>query len=109
MNSIAKRVSTSFTRPSHGINSLSHGNRQLQQLRGIRVRVRNGKLEQALGFMQRIMQSSGIERLIKEQRTHHVKNSEKKVLARKNLERKIRSQELSRKLQSILNQKVRGL
>ncbi|GKV23024.1 hypothetical protein SLEP1_g32814 [Rubroshorea leprosula] len=55
------------------------------------------------------MQSSGIERLIKEQRTHHVKNSEKRVLARKNLERKIRSQELSRKLQSILNQKVRGL
>ncbi|GLU03163.1 hypothetical protein SLE2022_203790 [Rubroshorea leprosula] len=109
MNSVARRVSTIFTRPSYGINSLSHDGSQLQQVRGIRVRVRDGRLEQALGFMQRIMQSSGIERLIKAGRTHHVKKSEKRVLSRKNLERKIRSQDLARKLQSILTQKVRGL
>ncbi|KAK6930941.1 hypothetical protein RJ641_002734 [Dillenia turbinata] len=52
------------------------------------------------------MQSSGMERLIKQQETHHIKNSEKRVLARKNLERKIRAQDLARKLKSILIKKV---
>ncbi|KAG7982431.1 hypothetical protein I3843_04G052200 [Carya illinoinensis] len=79
----------------------------LQQWRGIRVKVLDGNLEQALTWLQRKMQSSGIERLIKRQQTRHIKNSEKRVLARKNLERKIRSQDLARKLKAILVKKVR--
>uniref|UniRef100_A0A2P2NYU1 Uncharacterized protein LOC105644688 isoform X2 n=1 Tax=Rhizophora mucronata TaxID=61149 RepID=A0A2P2NYU1_RHIMU len=55
------------------------------------------------------MQSSGIERLIKREQTYHIKNSEKRVLARKLLQRKIQSQELARKLKTILVKKVRGL
>ncbi|KAK7850769.1 hypothetical protein CFP56_043634 [Quercus suber] len=82
---------------------------QTQQWRGIRVKVRDGNLEQALTWMQRKMQSSGIERLIKKEQRHHIKNSEKRILARKNLERKIRSQDLARKLKAILVKKVRGL
>lgn len=73
------------------------------------MKVRNGNLEQALAFMQRKMQSSGIERLIKRERTHHIKNSEKRILARKILERDIESQNLARKLKTILINKVRGL
>ncbi|KAJ4833542.1 hypothetical protein Tsubulata_021226 [Turnera subulata] len=80
-----------------------------QQWRGIRVKVVNGNLDQALARMQRAMTSSGMERLIRSQQTRHLKNSEKRILARKNLERKIRSQDLARKLQSILAKKVRGL
>ncbi|KAL5552775.1 hypothetical protein UlMin_040176 [Ulmus minor] len=99
MNPVARQVSSLLKRPSQ----------QFQQWRGIRVRVLNGNLEQALTFMQRQMQSSGIERLIKNEQIHHIKNSEKRILARKNLERKIRSQELARKLQAILIKKVRGL
>ncbi|CAL5340744.1 hypothetical protein ACSBR2_004169 [Camellia fascicularis] len=107
MNSIARKVSsTLFGQPGVALSSPSW---ELQQWRGIRVKVRNGNLEQALVFMQRKMQSSGIERLIKREQTHHLKNSEKRVLARKNLERKIRSQDLARKLKSILVKKVRGL
>ncbi|XVF86239.1 hypothetical protein PTKIN_Ptkin18bG0024600 [Pterospermum kingtungense] len=49
-----------------------------------------------------------MERLIKNEQTHHIKNSEKRVLARKNLEHKIRSQDLAGKLQTILIKKVRG-
>ncbi|KAL9266276.1 hypothetical protein AKJ16_DCAP24057 [Drosera capensis] len=79
----------------------------LQQWRGIRVRVRDGNLEQALAFMQRKMQSSGIERLIKQQQTCHVKDSEKRVLASKSLQRRIQSDDLARKLKTILLQKVR--
>ncbi|PON82623.1 Ribosomal protein [Trema orientale] len=101
MNSMARMASTLMKRPSEQV--------QLQQWRGIRVKVLNGSLERALTVMQRKMQSSGIERLIKNEQTHHIKNSEKRVLARKNLERKIRSQELARKLQAILIKKVRGL
>lgn len=71
------------------------------------MKVRFGNLEQALTLMQRKMQSSGMERLIKRRQTHHIKNSEKRVLARKNLERKIRSQDLARKLKAILVKKVR--
>ncbi|KAK9277052.1 hypothetical protein L1049_006591 [Liquidambar formosana] len=114
MNSIARHVSTLFRHPSSTLNSLScehrlHHHQQLQQWRGIRVKVWNGNLEQALTFLQRKMQSSGIERLIKREQTHHIKNSEKRILARKNLERKIRSQDLARKLKAILVKKVRGL
>lgn len=80
---------------------------QLQQCRGIRVKVINSNLDQALSLMQRKMQSSGIERMIKQEQLTHVKNSEKRVLAKKNLERKIRAQDLARKLKTILVQKVR--
>ncbi|THG21500.1 hypothetical protein TEA_011172 [Camellia sinensis var. sinensis] len=105
MNAIVRKVSsTLFGQPGVALSSPSW---ELQQWRGIRVKVRNGNLEQALVFMQRKMQSSGIERLIKREQTHHLKNSEKRVLARKNLERKIRSQDLARKLKSILVKKVR--
>lgn len=106
MNVLAGYVPRILTRSSGVLNSMSW---ELQQQRGIRVQVRNGNLEQALAFMQRKMQSSGIERLIKQEQTHHIKNSEKRVLARKALERKVRSQELARKLKSILVKKVRGL
>ncbi|KAL8490446.1 hypothetical protein ACS0TY_026082 [Phlomoides rotata] len=80
---------------------------QLQQWRGIRVKVVNNNLDQALALMQRKMQSSGIERMIKYEQLRHLKNSEKRVLAKKNLERKIRSQDLARKLKTILLHKVR--
>lgn len=82
---------------------------QLQQCRSIRVRVLNGNLEAALTVLQRKMQSSGIERMIKQEQRFHIKNSEKRVLARKNLERKVRSVDLAKKLQAILIKKVRGL
>ncbi|KAK6160289.1 hypothetical protein DH2020_003670 [Rehmannia glutinosa] len=81
---------------------------RLQQWRGIRVKVRNNNLDQALALMQRKMQSSGIERMIRNEQTCHIKNSEKRVLAKKNLERKIRAQDLARKLKMILVQKVRS-
>ncbi|GFQ06552.1 hypothetical protein PHJA_002799200 [Phtheirospermum japonicum] len=80
---------------------------RLQQWRGIRIKVRNNNLDQALALMQRKMQSSGIERMIRSEQTCHIKNSEKRVLAKKNLERKIRAQDLARKLKMILVQKVR--
>lgn len=57
--------------------------------------------------MQRIMQSSGIERMIKNEQLYHIKNSEKRILARKNLQRRLKSQDLARKLKSILVRKVR--
>ncbi|KAK9119870.1 hypothetical protein Scep_017963 [Stephania cephalantha] len=107
MNSLVRRVSSIF-KPSFltTSNPNNPSPQQLQQWRGIKVRVRDGNLEQALVVMQRKMISSGMERLIKRQQRHHLKNSEKRVLARKNLERKVRSQELSRKLKSILIKKV---
>ncbi|KAM1361636.1 hypothetical protein ACFX2H_026569 [Malus domestica] len=67
----------------------------------------NGNLEWALTVMQRKMTSSGIERMIKRQQTHHLKSSEKRILARKNLEQKLRSQDLARKLKAVLLKKVR--
>ncbi|XP_074335748.1 uncharacterized protein LOC141672951 [Apium graveolens] len=107
MNSIASRVSSSlFKRPSTELNSLSS---QLNRCRGIRVRVFQNNLERALAFMQKQMTSSGVERLIKNEQTHHIKNSEKRVLARKNLERRLKSQDLARKLKSILIKKVSGM
>ncbi|WJX37240.1 hypothetical protein P8452_25020 [Trifolium repens] len=63
----------------------------------------------ALAFMQRKMTSSGIERMIKQEQRFHIKNSEKRVLARKSLERRLRSEDLARKLKSIMIKKVRGL
>ncbi|KAK8918716.1 hypothetical protein KSP39_PZI021104 [Platanthera zijinensis] len=80
---------------------------QMQWIRGIRVWVKDGNLEQALAIMERKMKSSGMERLIKRHTDHHIKNSEKRVRARKNLELRIRSEELSRKLRSILVKKIR--
>ncbi|GAY36218.1 hypothetical protein CUMW_020690 [Citrus unshiu] len=110
MNSVGRQLSGYLTQPSQGLNLFSRNQcqrHQVQQWRGIRVKVFNGNLEQALSWMQRKMQSSGIERLIKREQRHHIKNSEKRVLARKNLERKIRSQDLARKLKAILVKKVR--
>ncbi|CAN4104310.1 unnamed protein product [Withania somnifera] len=101
---ILKHAWSIFNRQSVAVNPL---NWELQQCRGIRVKARNNNLDQALFLMQRKMQSSGMERLIKREQLHHIKNSEKRVLARKILERKIRSQELARKLKSILIKKVR--
>ncbi|KAI4348870.1 hypothetical protein L6164_009539 [Bauhinia variegata] len=112
MNSVARRVSSLFRQSSWAIEPLNHGHHQLQQFqhcRGIRVKVINGNLEQALALMQRKMRSSGMERMIQQVQRHHVKNSEKRKLARKNLEFKIRSQEFCRKLKTILADKVRGL
>lgn len=110
MNSATRSVWNVFKRSSQGVDSVSHGHHHRQeQWRGIRVKVFNGNLESALTFMQRKMQSSGIERMIKHEQTHHIKNSEKRVLARKNLERRIKSQDLARKLKAILSKKVRGL
>uniref|UniRef100_A0A9I9EA27 Ribosomal protein S21 family protein n=1 Tax=Cucumis melo TaxID=3656 RepID=A0A9I9EA27_CUCME len=101
MNSLARNISCSIRSSIH-TNCL-----QYQQWRGIRVKVLKGGLERALTVLQRKMQSSGIERLIKREQIHHIKNSEKRVLARKTLERKIRSQDLARKLKDILIKKVR--
>ncbi|XP_073056795.1 uncharacterized protein [Primulina eburnea] len=101
-----RRSAALYCCPRGIVNSASS---QLQQLRGIRVKVLNNNLDQALQVLQRKMQSSGIERLIKNEQVRHIKNSEKRVLAKKNLERKIRGQDLARKLKAILVQKVRGL
>ncbi|KAK1644852.1 hypothetical protein QYE76_062657 [Lolium multiflorum] len=81
---------------------------QVQPSRGIMVQVRDGNLERALQVMERKMRSSGIERLIKRRTEHHVKNSEKRVLAHKALMARVRSQELGKKLREILIKKIRG-
>lgn len=110
MNSVARHVSSLFRQALRTVEPLNDGYHQLHQLqqcRGIRVKVENGDLEKALTVMQRKMQSSGMERMIKQVQRHHIKNSEKRVLARKNLELKIRSQDLARKLKAILLKKVR--
>ncbi|KAI3954369.1 hypothetical protein MKW92_028729 [Papaver armeniacum] len=110
MNSVAKNVCNIFRNCSFGGNNSSPLLSSLQQWRGIKVRVRGGNVEQALQIMQRKMTSTGMERLIKRQgqQTTHIKNSEKKVLARKNLDRRLRSQDLARKLNSILLKKIRS-
>ncbi|KAL8241647.1 hypothetical protein R6Q59_011949 [Mikania micrantha] len=105
MNSMYRRFSSIFTRPHVGLN---HRSLDLQQWRGIRVKILNNNLERGLTYMQRIMQSSGIERMIKNEQLYHIKNSEKRILARKNLQRRLKSQDLARKLKSILVKKVRG-
>lgn len=71
------------------------------------MKVINGNLEQALQVMQRKMVSSGMERLIRRAPTHHMKNSQKRILAEKNLQKRIRSEDLARKLRAILIKKVR--
>ncbi|XP_068646620.1 uncharacterized protein [Aristolochia californica] len=115
MNAMARGFSGAIFRRSDGI---SNGNvgigpivgpSLLQSWRGIRVWVKDGNLEQALAFMTRRMVESGMERLIGRQTRHHVKNSEKRVLARKRLQNRIRRQDFARKLKSILINKVRGL
>nr|XP_043612981.1 uncharacterized protein LOC122584955 [Erigeron canadensis] len=105
MNSISKTMTSIFTRPNTG---LTHRSSDLQQWRGIRVKILNNNLERGLTYMQRIMQSSGIERMIKNEQLYHIKNSEKRILAKKNLQRRLKSQDLARKLKSILVRKVRG-
>ncbi|XP_062212102.1 uncharacterized protein LOC133913075 [Phragmites australis] len=81
---------------------------QVQPARGIVVEVRDGNLERALTIMERKMRSSGMERLIRARTDHHVKDSEKRVLARKALMQRVRSQELGKKLREILIKKIRG-
>lgn len=103
---MATKLSSFFNR-CNDRSLMSSLSSSLQQSRGIRVKVLNGNLDQALALMQRKMQSSGIERLIKQEQTHHIKNSEKRVLARKALYRKLGSQDLARKLKAILIKKVR--
>ncbi|XP_020204324.1 uncharacterized protein LOC109789708 [Cajanus cajan] len=112
MNSVARSLSSLFRHSgftTEPFNSAHHQMQQLQQCRGIRVKVLNGNLEQALTLMQRKMQASGIERMIKKEQRFHIKNSEKRVLARKNLERRLRSEDLAKKLKAIMIKKVRGL
>ncbi|PWZ56360.1 hypothetical protein Zm00014a_027244 [Zea mays] len=81
---------------------------QVQQARGIVVQVRDGNLERALAVMERKMRSSGMERLIRARTHYHVKDSEKRVLARKALMQRVRSQELGKKLREILIKKIRS-
>ncbi|XP_062229630.1 uncharacterized protein LOC133927265 [Phragmites australis] len=81
---------------------------QVQPARGIVVEVRDGNLERALAIMERKMRSSGMERLIRARTDHHVKDSEKRVLARKALMQRVKSQELGKKLREILIKKIRG-
>ncbi|WVZ60169.1 LOW QUALITY PROTEIN: hypothetical protein U9M48_010222 [Paspalum notatum var. saurae] len=89
-----------------GPSVMETGNRwQLQQSRGIVVR--DGNLELALLLMERKIRSSGMERLIRARTHHHVKDSEKRVLARKALMQRVRSQELGKKLRQILIKKIR--
>ncbi|XP_019451253.1 PREDICTED: uncharacterized protein LOC109353433 [Lupinus angustifolius] len=112
MNSVTQHLWSLVRKSGHAVEPFISGNPQLpqlQQYRGIRVKVLNGNLEQALALMQRKMQSSGIERMIKQEQRFHIKNSEKRVLARKNLERRLRSEDLARKLKAIMIKKVRGL
>lgn len=87
----------------------NRGQVQVQPSRGIVVQVRDGNLERALQVMERKMRSSGIERLIKRRTEHHVKNSEKRVLARKALMARVRSQELGKNLRDILIKKIRSV
>ncbi|KAK3149657.1 hypothetical protein QOZ80_3AG0220510 [Eleusine coracana subsp. coracana] len=81
---------------------------QVQPARGIVVEVRDGNLERALTIMERKMRSSGMERLIRARTAHHVKDSEKRVLARKALMQRVKSQELGKKLREILIKKIRS-
>ena len=109
MNRIVGTVTSFFRRPELP-GKWSPTETMLGAIRGIRVRVRNGNLEQALAIMNRKMQSSGMERLLKRARLQerHLKNSEKRVLARKNLERRIRAQEFHKKLRQALVNKLRS-
>lgn len=108
MNRVVRQLSSSlpFIRwPEAAAVAAAH---EKQWSRGIRVRVKDGNLEQALAIMQRKMTASGMERLIRRQVDYHLKDSEKRVLARKNLQYRVRSQELARKLRTILIKKIRS-
>ncbi|RRT85785.1 hypothetical protein B296_00007334 [Ensete ventricosum] len=114
MNRVVRQLSSSlaFLRPRSEPQlsgcSLGGGLGGWMGARGIRVAVRNGNLEQALGLMERKMRESGMERLIKQRVGYHLKNSEKRVLARKNLQHRLRSQDFSRKLRAIIVKKIRS-
>lgn len=110
MNTVARQASSFLKWTRWTLEPLNNGHhklQQLQQFRGIRVKVINGNVEQALALMQRKMTSSGIERMIKREQRFHIKNSEKRVLAQKNLDRRIKSEDLARKLKAIMIKKVR--
>ncbi|OAY81138.1 hypothetical protein ACMD2_18516 [Ananas comosus] len=107
MNGMARGLSWLVRQRAEAV-QLQQQQQQWQQARGIRVQVRNDNLEQALTVMERKMRASGMERLIRRQVDHHLKNSEKRVLARKNLMLRVRSQDLARKLRTILLKKIRG-
>uniref|UniRef100_A0A453H4N2 30S ribosomal protein S21 n=1 Tax=Aegilops tauschii subsp. strangulata TaxID=200361 RepID=A0A453H4N2_AEGTS len=105
-----ERAMQALARAARGLwPAAGRGQVQLQPARGIVVQVRDGNLERALQVMERKMRSSGIERLIKRRTEHHVKNSEKRVLARKALMARVRSQELGKSLRDILIKKIRCL
>uniref|UniRef100_K4AES7 Ribosomal protein S21 n=4 Tax=Setaria TaxID=4554 RepID=K4AES7_SETIT len=112
---IRKETMQALARASRGIAAAvrpsaveaAHGG-QLQQARGIVVQVRDGNLDRALSVMERKIRSSGMERLIRARTHHHVKDSEKRVLARKALMQRVKSQELGKKLREILIKKIRG-
>ena len=89
----ASRGIAAAVRPS-AMEAGHDGQLQQQQVRGIVVQVRDGNLDRALSIMERKMRSSGMERLIRARTHHHVKDSEKRVLARKALMQRVRSQEL---------------
>ncbi|XP_008795641.1 uncharacterized protein LOC103711319 [Phoenix dactylifera] len=114
MNRVVRQLSSSLpflrrAEPAVGVGSAAGAAaHEKQWSRGIRVRVKDGNLEQALAIMQRKMAASGMERLIRRQVDYHLKDSEKRVLARKNLQYRVRSQELARKLRTILIKKIRG-
>ncbi|CAN6230330.1 unnamed protein product, partial [Urochloa humidicola] len=96
-----------LARASRGIAAAAHGGQLRHQARGIVVQVRDGNLDRALTIMERKMRSSGMERLIRARTHHHVKDSEKRVLARKALLQRVKSQELGKKLREILIKKIR--
>ncbi|KAJ4815371.1 Ribosomal protein S21 family protein [Rhynchospora pubera] len=112
MNRLAQRLS-SLTNPfllRHGATpSAASSSIVGAQARGIRVYVKDGNLELALGVMERRLRGSGMERLIKRRVDHHLKNTEKKVLAKKLLMLKVRSEDLGKKLRTILVKKIRGM
>ncbi|CAJ1970971.1 unnamed protein product [Sphenostylis stenocarpa] len=113
MNSVVRQLSSLFRSSGLTTEPFNIGHQQmkqqLQQCRCIRVKVVNGNLEAALALMQRKMQGSGIERMIKQEQRFHLKNSEKRILAQKNLERRLRSEDLAKKLKAIMIKKVRYL
>jgi small subunit ribosomal protein S21 len=103
----SRGIAAAVVRPSAMMEGGHRG--QLQQARGIMVQVRDGNLDRALSIMERKMRSSGMERLIRARTHHHVKDSEKRVLARKALMQRVKSQELGKKLREILIKKIRSV
>nr|XP_028945666.1 uncharacterized protein LOC114819997 [Malus domestica] len=109
MNAVARSAWKVLKRSSQGVESVTQLEyHRHEQLIGIWVKAMNGNLEWALTVMQMKMTSRGIERMIKQEQTHHLKNSEKLISACKNLEQKLRSQDFARKLKAILLKKVKS-